>query len=249
MPTTWQGADLDEMAPNNFIVRNERVRPLLRGEGTLDGSHFLLETWRRDGLIARIRAAGLSVRTLLDRVNALPTIPPGRTVGPQLFRPLGTAKEQWAGFDRARLRWRDLPVVTHEGRQGVEVLVDEPVRRRKSRTGGDFFVIVPQGTTGAGLLAVDEEAALLQAYALLANSREPARIHFTKEADLYHVKGGSVVLPARHAETLDLLAASKARWTFGSATSALAERVFEKLGIVLFPGIPLATDTPTKGAY
>ncbi|MBA3944552.1 MAG: hypothetical protein H0X37_08325 [Herpetosiphonaceae bacterium] len=248
MSTTWQGADLDEMAPNNFIVRNERVRPFLRGEGTLSGSHFLLETWRRDGLIARIRSAGLSVRTLLDRVNALPTVPSERTVGPQVFRPLGTAKEQWAGFDRARLRWRDLPIVTHEGRRGVEVLVDEPVRRRKSRSGGDFFVIVPQGTGGAGLLAVDEEAALLQAYALLGNSHELARLHFTKVDDHYHVQGDGVILPPRHAETLDLLSAGKTRWTFGPTTSALAERVFEKLAIVLFPGIPLATDTPTKGA-
>lgn len=228
--------DLDEIAPNRFIVRNDKVRPFLRDEGSIDGANFELRTWRREGWLARLRMAEFNVRTLDGRVAALGQIDPTQTLGAEVFRPLATSKEQWARFDGARLRWRDVPVVEQRSQRGVYLSFNEPVRRRKSRGSGDFFVIVPQREIGAGLLAVTEDEAVLHAYGLLASANHSPTLPFTFGNDHYQLRGEGILLPPRHAATLDLLSAEKLRWTFGAATAQLAEQVFQKLGIDLVEG-------------
>ncbi|NTU83127.1 MAG: hypothetical protein HGA45_27780, partial [Chloroflexales bacterium] len=68
-------ADLEEVRPNRFIVYNPAASSTLRGEGEREGDRFLLTTWRRDGLIARLRAKSFLVLTLADQIGALPDLP------------------------------------------------------------------------------------------------------------------------------------------------------------------------------
>ena len=49
MPARWQPPDLDEFRPEHFVITNEKVRPLLRGEGERDGRFFVLQSMRRMG--------------------------------------------------------------------------------------------------------------------------------------------------------------------------------------------------------
>jgi len=44
--------DLEEIAPNRFLVHTPRINALIKGEGTIEGRLFELTGWRRDGLIA-----------------------------------------------------------------------------------------------------------------------------------------------------------------------------------------------------
>ncbi len=125
--------------PIDSSFNNEKIRPLLRGEGEREGKFFRLQTWRREGLIARIRMAGFNVHTLQDRIDALHAAPVDIEPGPEVFRVLATQREQIAAWDPERLRWRDLPVREVNGVRGVTLRVNEPLRRRKSRSGGDYL--------------------------------------------------------------------------------------------------------------
>ena len=49
--------DLEEIAPNRFLVHNVRATGLLKGEGSIDGRLFELTTWRREGLLGRLLLA------------------------------------------------------------------------------------------------------------------------------------------------------------------------------------------------
>ncbi len=48
-------ADLDEIAPNTFIIHNDKVRLVLRGEGVTIGHTFQLVSPRRFGLLGRLK--------------------------------------------------------------------------------------------------------------------------------------------------------------------------------------------------
>ena len=234
MPAPWQPPDLDEIRPDRFVINNEKVRPLLRGEGERDGIFFHLQSSRREGWIARVRIAGFNVRTLQDRVDALPSIKRDVALGPEGLRPLSTARERIAGWDPDLLRWRDLPVVAANGRPAVRLLANEPIRRRRSRGGGDFFIAVAEQPERIGLRPVAEKDAIMHAYAILASRGRPPVLRFVATSDGYFVPDGRALLPAPHRETLELLDRDGAeRWTFGHAQAPLAQQVFAKLGIEL----------------
>ena len=234
MPASWQPPDLDEIHPDHFIVNNEKVRPFLRGEGERQGKFFQLQSWRREGWAARVRAAGFNVRTLEDRVRSLKAVQRDLHRGAEAIRPLSSARERIAAWDGDRLRWRDLPVLTVEGKPAVRLRVNEAIRRRKSRSGGDFFITVAERTETIGLRPVRETEALLHAYSILASEDTPAVLRFTRTADGYHVPADQATLPGPHQEALDRLSGENAEpWTFVGRTIPLAEEVFEKLGIEL----------------
>ena len=234
MPAPWQPPDLDEVRPDHFVINNEKVRPFLRGEGEREGKFFHLQSWRRDGWLARLRMAGFNVRTLQDRVNALPAIATGVVLGPEGMRPLASARERFATWHPEALRWHDLPIVMVDGAPAVRLRVNEAVRRRKSRSGGDFFVAVPDRPERVGLRPVSEKDAILHAYAILASNSRPPVLRRVETADGYMVPSGQALLPAPHRAALDLLAREGAEpWTFTHQQSPLAERVFAKLGIQL----------------
>jgi hypothetical protein len=236
MSAPWQAPDLDEFRANKFIIHNGKVRPFLRGEGEREGKFFHLQSWRREGLIARIRMAGFNVRTLQDRVDALHAIPPDVAPGPEIFRPITTQREQIAAWDPQRLRWRDLSVQTVNGVRGVMLRVNEPLRRRKSRAGGDYFIAFMEQGGGAGLRPVRERDAILQAYGLLAAEGRSAIIRFERKPQGYFVPADQALLPERHREALGLLVLDgEPDWTFEREHTDMVEQVFEKLGVQLEP--------------
>lgn len=229
-------ADLDEVTPNCFIVHNEKARAMLRGEGRLDGTHFELQTSRRDGWLARVRDVGFSVRTLQDRINALPGLPGDAQLGSEVLHPVTSNKDQWASFDWTRLRWRDLMLIEqrYQGRSqpAVRLRLGEPIRRRKSRTTGDFFLVVGQSAGQTNLEPISEEQALLRAYAL-AQTVQPVRLPVVAQDGQLLIKADALLLPPRHTAMLDLLAPDKPRWRFDAPTFGLARQVLGQLGIQL----------------
>ena len=236
MPAPWQPPDLDEIHRDHFVINNEKVHPFLRGEGKREGVFFHLQNWRREGWVARLRSAGFNVRTLEDRVNALPSIRDDLTLGPEGVRVFSGAREHIATWDPQRLRWRDLPPILVDGAPALRLHVHEPLRRRKSRSGGDFFIAVPERPGRIGLRPVKETEAIMQAYALLAATGRPAVLTYRQIGDAYIVPADQALLPEPHREVLDRLSQeSRERWTFDHAETSLAERVFQKLGIELEP--------------
>jgi hypothetical protein len=234
MPSAWQSPDLDEIRRDRFIVNNEKVHPFLRGEGQREGVFFHLQSWRREGWVARLRMAGFNVRTLEDRVNALPSVRNDLTLGPEGIRRLSSTREQIATWDPKRLRWRELPVITVDGVPALRLHVHEPLRRRKSRSGGDFFIAVAERPGRIGLHPVKETEAIMQAYALLAAAGRPAVLTYRQIGDGYIVMEDQALLPEPHREVLDRLSREAGeRWTFDNADVPFVERVFQKLGIAL----------------
>ncbi|GAC1364222.1 MAG: hypothetical protein NVSMB42_24020 [Herpetosiphon sp.] len=233
-----QSPDFDELAPDHFLVRDDRLRPVLRGEGTIDGAHFTLGTWRRDGLIARLRSSGFTVRTLDERIAGLPRLP-APALGDEHLQPRDHPRQQWAAFDGERLRWRDLPVVTDDGRTGVRVRIGEPLRRRRSRQGGDFFRLLDRGT-GLRLEPLSEDDALLHAYSILAQSDRPAHLILHVADDLHHLDGSTCLLPGPHRQILDLLNTRGARWSFAAPAWALVQQLLARLAIVIEPNTPVS---------
>ena len=241
MPASWQAPDLDEIRFDFFVINNEKVKPLLRGEGDRDGRYFHLQTHRRDGWIARVRMAGFSVRTLQDRVNGLASITYDIESGAEGLFQLGTARERVAGWDTARLRWSELPVLHIEGERAVRLRVNEPLRRRRSRGAGDYFIAVPSSPGRIGLQPVSERHAIVQAYSLLASSGPvPLRARATPAGLL--VSSDQALLPEPHREALNRLAQDDAEpWTFIEEHLGLAEQVFKNLGLSISSAAPSGT--------
>lgn len=155
--------DLDELAPGRFIIRDPRAITLLKTEGDLEGRMFTLRSWRREGLLARLRERGFRVRTLDDRVRALPEPPPAPPIGAAVWRPLAS-DERWSMFDPRRLDWVPLEVELRDQAPGVLVRAGCVVRRRRGRRAPVFAVAGP----GMALYPVDETEALLLGYAQAA---------------------------------------------------------------------------------
>lgn len=236
MAATWQHPDLDEVAWSRFVVNNEKVRPFLRNEGERRGMFFELQGWRREGWIARLRTAGFVIRTLEDRVRRLQGVADDLQVGPEVFRPSATSRERIASWDMERLGWHDLTPVEVDGLQGVRLYANEPVRRRKSRGSGDYFIAHLERGGTISLRPVSEKQAILHAYGLMASRERPAIVRFDETPDGYYVAEDQLSLPAPHRELLSILARQDKRpWTFAKAQAFLAEGIFEKLGIELRP--------------
>ena len=234
MPAPWQPPDLDEVRPDHFVINNEKVQPFLRGEGERNGKFFFLQSWRRDGWVARLRMAGFNIRTIRDRVDALPSIKHDVALGPEGLRPLATARERIAGWDARRLRWHELPVLTVDHQRAVRLRANEAVRRRRSRSGGDYFITVAERAGRIGLRPVGEQDAILHAYAVLASTGQQPSLDWLETPAGYTVMAGQALLPAPYREALDRLSLDRAEgWTFASEQAPLARQVFAKLGIGL----------------
>ncbi|HYF61785.1 MAG TPA: hypothetical protein VD886_03160 [Herpetosiphonaceae bacterium] len=157
-------ADLDEIAPNTFIIHNDKVRPVLRGEGVTVGHTFELVSPRRQGLLGRLKARGFNVRTLESRLERLPRLPAAPTLGPLISREIG-GKERWSVFDGNDLRWREIRPAEQNGKSVISLQAGSLVRRRRSRTGGDFFQVERAKTGGVNLLPLSDSEAVLRGYA------------------------------------------------------------------------------------
>jgi hypothetical protein len=221
--------DLEEIAPNRFLVRNSRANTILKGEGEVEGNRFTLTGRRRAGLLARLRERGLRVLALENRISALPRLPAPPPAGEPLWRPLAGPAERFSAFDPAALRWQPLEAEARDGQAGVWLRPGWPLRRRRGRGPADFFLARPE-RGGMGLQPLDEERALLYGYALAADSGVTLRAR-------PHVGGliiPEVELPARHRALLRTIAtatpegplADEAAWPF-------AQALFARLGVRL----------------
>lgn len=217
------------------MIHNAKITPWLRGEGVTAGKFFELGTWRRDGLMARLRERGFNVRTIPDRIAALRAIEPVRPLGAQGVRALSQAKERIATFDRDELRWRDLPLEQADGRTIVRLRAGQALRRRKSRGKGDYYLATLSAQGEINLLPVSETEALLYAYAQLAQDA-PITLRYATQDDMIELPRRTMELPAPHQAALDLLTLDKApAWSFPSANLAPVREIFAKLGIQLAP--------------
>lgn len=225
--------DLDEIRPDRFVIHNDKIKPLLKGEGVTVGKFFELGTWRRDGLIARLRERTFNVRTIDDRIAGLGAIEP-QPLGAEGVRMLSQAKERIATFERDGLRWRDVPVEQVDGRSVVRLRAGQALRRRKSRGKGDYYLATLAGQNEINLLPVAETLAVLHGYAELALAR-PVVLHYTVAAETILLPQRTITLPSPHQAVLDLLILPGPPWTFPATSLGMVAEIFARLGVTLQP--------------
>jgi hypothetical protein len=224
--------DLDEIAPNRFIVHNPHAVPLLKGEGTIAGRLFELTTWRREGLLARLRERGFGIRTIADRIGALPAPPRPHPIGEPLWRPLTSAIEHFSHFDIERLAWQPLAPQAHGEAAGVSLRDGWVLRRRKGRGPSAFYMAARERGGGAGLKALDETSAVLAGYALaLAHDPRPWLVE-RRGADMLLP---DVELPPPHRAALALFGReSEGSWLVDQERGwPLGRELFARLGVRL----------------
>lgn len=152
-------ADLEEVRPDLFVVHNPAAGPVLRGEGLREGDRFRLTTWRRDGLIGRLRDRGFTVLTLADQIAALPPLPVAAPPGEPFTRELAPG-ERISYFAADPPGWHAAPQLAPNQ---VSLREGWIIRRRRGRGAADYYY-AERGT----LTPLDETTALRLGYALIA---------------------------------------------------------------------------------
>ncbi len=223
--------DFEEIAPDRYMVRNVRAYPILKGEGVLRGQLFELTTWRRDGLIGRLRMAGLSVTTFLDQIEQLPNLPPASSSGQPGWRVLTSPNERFSRFDAAVLRWQPIEPSEQAGLSGVTLIPGASLRRRKGRGAADFYIAAAERGGGIRLLPANETTALLLGY---ANATGSDWRRLAAETDQEALILPEIDLPPPYRDLLKhLIQPGHAKPRVAGRGRELAERVFAKLGIRL----------------
>jgi hypothetical protein len=154
--------DIEELRPGLFIVHNPAAGSALRGEGERDGDRFRLTSWRRDGLMGRLRGRGFEVLTLADQIDALPSLATAVPPGSFVTRPVA-AGERISYFAGRPLGWAPAPAAPGEP-GSVELRVGWVIRRRRGRGPADYYRVAGP----AALAPLDEDEALLAGYAQAA---------------------------------------------------------------------------------
>jgi hypothetical protein len=223
--------DMDEIAPNHFLLHNSHVINVLKGEGHVKGRLFELTTWRREGLLARLRERGFTVRTIADRLEGLPQPPAPPAIGGAGWRPLTHAIEQISNFDLRRLRWHPLLPQTRDGVTGVEIYDGWPLRRRKGRGSASYFLAFKERGGGIGLRSLDETTAVLIGIAQsLEHDPRPLLVEPKGESLLLP----DIELPPAYRDTLALFSRSGTEGALVDRQGwPLAQELFGRLGIGL----------------
>jgi hypothetical protein len=222
---------LEEIAPGRFLLHDPHAKELLKGEGTFTGRLFDMTTWRREGLLARLRERGFKVLTLADLVAGLPSPPTPPAIGGPGWRPLSSPIEQISHFDLRNLRWRILRPETHDSVPGVTLYHGWALRRRKGRGVASFYLAALERGGGIGLRPLDETEAILIGYAqALAHDDRPLAIE--RRGDLMLLP--DVELPPPYRVVLRRVAREgDARLLVDERSWPLARDVFWKLGVRL----------------
>lgn len=215
-------ADLEELRPNRFVVHNPLAGVVLRGEGERDGDRFTLTTWRREGLLARLRARQFKVLTLADQIAALPGLPAAAPLGPPQLRPL--ARGERVSLFVGPTGWQPAPPAP-DAPATVLLRPGQVIRRRKGRGPADYFLVAP-GT----LRPLAEDEALRHGYARVAHEG-PAVVALALD------EAGSLLpdlpLPAAHRALLGRLAErTPAGWRVPPDAVAHVEALLTRLGLV-----------------
>ena len=223
--------DLEEIAPDRFLVHTPRVNALIKSEGNVTGRLFELTSWRREGMLARLRERGFEVRTLADRLDKLPAPPPAPPIGGPGWRPLTNAIEQISHFDLRGLRWRPLAPEVRDGASGVTVYDGWVLRRRKGRAASSFYLAFKERGGGIGLRPLTETEAILAGYAqALALDARPLLVEHRADKLLLP----DVELPPPYREVLQSIATASADGPLVDAGGwPLARELFARLGVNL----------------
>ncbi|MFL5806058.1 MAG: hypothetical protein ACJ8CR_30525 [Roseiflexaceae bacterium] len=223
--------DLEEIAPNRFMIHTQRTQALLSGEGTIAGRLFELTTWRREGLLARLRERGFRVRTLADMTAALPAPPPPPPIGGAGWRPLASAIELLSHFDLRNLRWRSLVPEQRGGVSGVMVCAGWVLRRRKGRGPGSYYLALAEHGGSIGLRSLDETTAILTGYAQATALDDRPLLAERRDTQILLP---DVDLPPPHRALLrHIVAQSDAGLLVDEQGWDLAREVFGRLGVRL----------------
>lgn len=225
--------DLEEIRPNRFVIHEPRLAGLLRSEGTLEGRFFELTTWRREGLIGRLRQRGFTIVTLADQIDELPTPPAPPQLQDACWRPLTTPIERFSVFDPRTLTWAPL---ASEQRDGVAVVVargGQVLRRRKGRGAPAFYLGLAEHGGTLGLSPLSETEALLLGYALAGQQPgPPLQAVRLGEEELWRLP--EVELPPPYRTHLRRMSQEHdGASVVGRAGLALAQELFARLGVRL----------------
>jgi hypothetical protein len=225
------GLDLEEIAPGRFLIHNAHINSVLKSEGDVRGRLFELTTWRRDGLLARLRERGYTVRTIADRLAALPMPPPAPPIGGAGWRPLSSAIEQISNFDLVGLRWHPLAPQLRDGVRGVAIYDGWVLRRRKGRNPADYYLAQKERGGGVALRPLDETSALLTGIAQ-ALERDPRPLMAERHGEGLLLP--QIELPPPYRETLALFARPGPDGALVDEVGwPLAQQLFARLGISL----------------
>ncbi len=157
---------LEEYAPNHFMVHDIRVRPFIRGEGDVEGNRFVMTSWRRDGLMARLAERGLVMVTIESLTESLPPLPaPSPIADEARWQPLGHPSERWSYYDPRQRAVVTCDTVSHADQQGVWLYPGCMVRRRRGRGQAEWYRSQPQGAHTIQYTPLAEDTALLQGLA------------------------------------------------------------------------------------
>jgi hypothetical protein len=201
-PQPARAADLEEIRPDHFRLRNAGLRPLIKTEGRFHGSWFDLTSWRREGMLARLHEHGFSVLTLADQVAALPALPPPAERGAPVSRAV-QRNHRYSVFAVECLDWVALAPQDSPAGPLVWPQVGQVLRLRQGR-GLARYALVGADRRGQAMLAsLDETAALLQAYAQVQRD-QPRALVLQHDGDGYFLPT-LPPLPAPHRELLDRL--------------------------------------------
>jgi hypothetical protein len=217
--------DLEEIRPDQYVVHNPQIAGLIRHEGELQDRMFRLTTWRRSGLVARLRQRGFRVSTLEDTIDALPAPPAPPVIGRAFWR-VAEPNDRFSFFDPRTLAWQPLTLETRDDAPGVTLRTGWVVRRRKGHAPPTYFLAL--GPSSARPL--DETAALLAGYAQAAEAS--TRLHTTWRDDTWAVP--ALDLPGPYRAVLRRIAsAADDGWQIGPDAQPLAERLFARLGLAV----------------
>lgn len=220
-------SDLEEIAPNRFIMHNARVQTLLKTEGEINGRLFTLTTWRRDGLIARLRARTFVVDTLADQIEALPLPPEPLETGEARWRALGSPTERFSLFDAQQLRWQPLEAEERNGVTGIVMQSGDVLRRRKGRGPASFYLAVSEHN-GLALRPLNETQALLEGYAQASEHR----LTLAAQRQGEQIRLPDVELPAPYRALLRRIASAKGdALVVDQQGWAFAQELFARLGV------------------
>jgi hypothetical protein len=209
--------DLEEIRPDSFLVHNPAIGPLLSGEGERNGDRFRLTTWRREGLIGRLRARSFVVHTLADQIAALPDLPAAGPRGALLTRP-SVQGERISVFGADPPGWVPAP----ETPAGVQLREGEVIRRRRGRGPANYYRVGP----GGALQPLSEDAAVQLGYAQIA-AQAPTIALQPHEAGAFLA---DLPLPRTHRLLLGRIAeATRSGWTIAPASIPLVESLLARL--------------------
>lgn len=220
--------DLEEIAPNRFLIHTPRIGGLIKSEGIINGRMFQLTSWRREGLIARLRQRLVTVSTLPDQITSLPVVNAAAAPGPLLPRTL-PANERLSLFDGATFGWQP---AHPSGAPDVLLPAGAAVRRRRGRGPASFAEVAAEGQS-AILRPLSEEQALNRAYAHLAGATLPIRP--TPDGPAL----AEIELPPRYRPVFKRITAD-GREPLNQAALPLLRLLFERLGVQVPE--PIATE-------